>query len=174
MSLHSLKEQQTIETSGAQETYAKVIESGVKGRTLVVFDRHSGFSARDYRYRGMGAEASAGTTAPIDAANMVSQLAHAGAVRSVIVIVPESVWGDLFKTYGKRWDSFTSAAGFISRRNGVPVLCTTSDKVKSLRGEKAVVLILGENRGSYSAATLQKWTDPAVSDLVLIQRGRTK
>jgi hypothetical protein len=171
---HTLKEQQILETNGPQETYAKVLESGVKGRTLVVFDKHAGISERDYRSRGLGVVTSAGTTAPIDAANVVSQLAYAKTVRNVLVVLPEPVWTKLNKDWGTHWDSFPSAAGFMRRNGGVPITFTSADGLELPRGEKVVVLIADEERGSYPAATLEQWTDPSVADLVIVDKRQTR
>jgi hypothetical protein len=171
---HSLNAQQTFETSGPQDTYAKVIESGVKGRTLVVFDEHSGISERDYRARELDFVASAGTTPPIDAANVVSQMAYAGAVRKVILVFPEPVWAQLNKDWGTYWDAFPGPTGFTRRNDGMPVTFTSPEKVDLLRGEKVVVLIADGVRGSFPAATLQQWTDPAVADLVIVERRQTR
>ena len=171
---HSLSEQQTFETDGPQETYAKLTASGVKGRTLVVFGEHSGISDRDYRYRRMEAKASAGTTAPIDAANVVSQIVYSRAARNVIVVVPQSVWTALSEDWATHWDSFPSAMGFTRRVDGVPVTFTTADKLELLRGEKVVVIISMADRGSYPAETLQRWTAPDVADLVVIEGGQSR
>lgn len=166
-----LPTQQKFETANAFESYTKITGTGVKGRTLVVFDKHSGISERDYRYRRVGMDASAGTTPPVDVTNMVSELAYSGAVRAVTVVLPDAEWPALSEHWMTHWDSFPSPIGFERRYFGVPITFTTAGKLGSPIGERSVVFVEGQQQGSYPAELLEKWTSPQSADVVVIQGG---
>lgn len=166
--------QVTFSTSSSSELYNRLLNTGVRGRTLVLFDREVAVSERDYRFRGMMPASAGLPLEPVDITNETAWFMRSGIARRVFVVLPRDRFDERAPLLSDAWNVFVVKGGFERRMEGTPVIYTNGDEVGTLGlgGEKAVVVVNSSEAASYDPALLAYWTAPDRADVVATMEGR--
>jgi hypothetical protein len=154
-----------------EQAYRMLLDSGARGRTLVVLDAHGDVSERDYRYRSELASGAQLPLRPVDETNIVSSLVRAGVARRALIRLPEDRWKELAPSFGKEWDVFHTRSGIMRRLGGAPITYGSVLTPTDLGGEKVIVLVNERVRARFPTDLIDRYTSPAVADAVLFVGG---
>ena len=161
--------QKRVAVPTAQGAYDAFVDSGVRGRVLVVFDKTSHLnsfstaSAQDSFRQG-------DIRVDVPSSDLVALLIHSGMVREAYVVFPENEWARASKSLTEQ-GALVKGSSFESWLPGAHVTLSTTPPTLS---EKAVVYVNAASASEYAPGVVDSLTMPAASDLVVTQGGGSR